>query len=663
MRFSHRPIPVLLVLVLALSLLSACGSSGEIRSTPVPYVPGAPGASAAPAASDAPAPAQTPAPTEDVPETQALRLEDLAGLWELYSFEVEGAAGLASEEGAGAWLRLRADGWADYLEEAEFGQWPYFTGIPMTETDRGTVTFDFFDYAVLNATRSFELYALEGELLSVSCTWENPDGTPGSSESVYRLVEADGPDFRGRHLTARELDLLSWDLNDQENGFFTCTYDRPEEIDWSEVCYCGAVLSVELTEEQRAEFERYNGEIFLALEAIPEDELGLWAVERTGVPYSEARKPLGYPDWTPVSDGEGGVIWCFQHGDTNYQEIHFTDGWQDGNYYELYYTRDDWENWIPERSFVIRANIVNGFWQYISNLPADAPAPLPLLDIAYVETREEAQRLGVTEFIDLEPRESDEPYGWVWAVVTAETDGVRYILDRVSEEVDYDLYGVPVPGDNIASGVLREGERFAVYTNQPWHPALLLTATKDAFWGQYSFGEDNWLHLDDTAHRYITGHDLQGEGRGCEPETLEQTARFLMDGSWVCYDEAGAPAAVVDFYGNYALTVSSDLGYYDLYLDYLNLDAAPDDAPDAISLEWGFYEFSDWDTLPTQYTRNDLGTYRISAIQLDGEQLLYLAPTGGSESALGCMIPGAASADGVIELHRYRGTVVSEGQG
>ena len=358
-------------------------------------------------------------------------------------------------------------------------------------------------------------------------------------------------------------------------------------------------------------------------------------------------------------------LWFWQHGDTNAQSISFTDGYANGYEYYLYYSRADYESFMGEREFVMHCYIRDGEWQYISNLPADATAPVTLLNIDYYDTKEEAQARGAKEFIEVEQQPWDEDYGWSWAVVTAQTDNVRYIVDRSADPDCYELYGVFVPGDNITSGVLNDGESFAIYINQPWSPDVRLTATKDEYWGEYAFGEDNWLGFDNSVRRYVTGHDLQGEGRGCYPEDESQMSRFLADGSWVYLDEdTGAVTASLRFYGYNSLTITTADESYPIYVRFGYSEDWISGAPDLLALEKDDYNnIHDWSALPDWYTSDDLGDYAVFALQLDGEQILYLTQANNGDGALSWLLPCADENTYEFMLHRYRGTALFEGQG
>ena len=507
------------------------------------------------------------------------------------------------------------------------------------------------------------------------------------------------PDARRRKLDPAELEALRGTLRSAEYGFFTCTYARPEEIDWNVVLHDGAGLSAGDDSALRAACQARGWDFGQVRAAVPLDALEAFVRDRTGTDYAVARVPLYYPAWEQLSDGtrwywlrvdDGGADGDGEAADGGSSAAAvpaaaapdaFTDGYVNGTEYVLCYDRADPEYRLASRPFVMRCRIDGGQWQYVSNLPADAPAPLTLLDIRLCETKEEAAALGITDFVEIEARPSDEPYGWCWAVITARTEGVRCIVDRTDEAFDYDRYFLILPGENICSRVLRAGEGFALYVNQPWHPGVLLTATKDAYWGQYIFGEDNGLHLDNSVPRYVTGHDLQGEGRGCAPETEAQLARFLRDDTWAALDQTtGEFYATLQFTGEGELWLGTGETSYPFLVRYGDTDtgaqtgteedaaadaeaAAAWQAPDVLTLERSAAGDPDWSALPERFDGPACGSYCISATQLDCLQILYLTPLDAGGDALSALVPGLAGESGTLQFFRCRGAVQMEGQG
>lgn len=470
------------------------------------------------------------------------------------------------------------------------------------------------------------------------------------------------PDRR-RKLNQGELDALSGSLDIAENGFFVTSYVRPEEIDWGEVFYNGAGMNREPGAEQMAEYERDVGYYGVtSLFCVRQEDVEDFVRAKTGTEYRDARKPLR---WYRTEDG----LYMFEHGDTNAQAIRFTEGYVEGNEYELYYTRADWEHYIPERPFVMRARIRDGQWLYRSNLPADAATPLTLLRIDFVQSTSAAQERGVKQFVEVEPLPSDEPNSWGWAVITAQEDNVRFSLDRAETESEREVllsqsYGIRIADENLFSGILDRGESIAVWVNQPWHPCIRLLATRDAYYGEYWFGEENGLHLDRAAPRYVTGHDLNSEGRGCGYRNETELVNFLMDGPWVFLDpKTGEVLAGVRFFDYRTMEIDTGAELYTVYLRYDRYNVSADQAPDLLVMEKYYEDDPIWAGLGPAFEGKRLGDYTVLATQMDGEQLLTVRRTVSAEVPLARMLFGTDTDKGEFVLHRFQGTALFEKQG
>ena len=254
-----------------------------------------------------------------------------------------------------------------------------------------------------------------------------------------------------------------------------------------------------------------------------------------------------------------------------------------------------------------------------------------------------------------------EPYDWSYAVLTALTDGVRYIVERAEgyEDVGYDVL---IPGDYVDSGVLNRGESAVIYTNQPWHAETRVTASRGSHYADYVFGQDNWKHLLYSDERILIGHDLAGEGRGCSPQTEEELSNFLTDGNWALLDgESGEPVARVQFHDYRYLTVSGVERGFCAFLNYDRFDARPTEAPDMISLKYTEdYDFG-WEN-PGYAVGDPVGDYLLYMAQMDGEQVLTLTQVSEGRGILSDFCPGADEG-GSFTLHRYQGTAEMEGQG
>ena len=483
-------------------------------------------------------------------------------------------------------------------------------------------------------------------------------GTSSAEEPEAVLEEQ--PEWHS--LTQEELDSLTDSLDWSENGFFVTSYSRPEEIWWNEVFYNGAGLKRNPSEEELAEYENAVAPAVTSLVCIDRKDIEDFVREKTGTDYSAARHPLQW--YVTETD-----LYMTQHGDTNAIPICFTEGMAAGNEYRLTFMGTDYANYRGERPFTISVRIEDGKWLYRSNLPADMPAPLDLLDIRFVGTEEEAKALGATDFVWVEQLPSDEPFGWCWAVLTAQEDGVRYVAERLRYDTDIEMilsqsFGLRIPDKNLTSGVLNKGESVALWTNRPWTPRIRLTASKGAYFGEYVFGEDNWLYLDDSVPRSVIGHDLAGEGKGCEPKSEVDLVSFLSDGAWEYKDEeTGETLAGLLFLDYRTLEVENGSGFYQIYLQFDRIYAGPDEAPDLLKMEKYFEDDYCWDAHSWNFPYKQLGDYLVSAIQLDGEQILTLRQANNGEGILNSILPGADSNQHVFTFHRYIGTLSAEGHG
>ena len=480
------------------------------------------------------------------------------------------------------------------------------------------------------------------------------------TEATAEAEPEPAPEWRA--LEQDELDVLSDALDWSINGSFVTTYSRPEEIDWNEVFYNGAGMARKPSESELAEYENFCGPAMTSLVCIDRENIESFVREKTGIEYSAARHPL---QWYVTDSG----LYMTQHGDTNARQIRFTEGTAAGNEYRLVFPGTDYVNYRFERDFVVSVRIEEGRWLFRSNLPLDAPSPIDLLDIRYVETDAEAVELGAEYFYKVQQLPSDEPYGWCWAVLTAKEDGVRFAVDRLRAETDMeqilsDSFGLILPGENVASGILKKGESVAVWVNRPWHPRVRVSASKGAFSGDYIFGEDNWLHLDDSVVRYVIGHDCDGEGRGTNWSGEVDLVNFLSNGAWEYKNElTGETLAGIRFEEYRSMVVDNGSEYYRIFLEYDRIYTSADDAPDLLKMKKYFTDDSCWDEHSFIFSQDGLGDYLISAIQLDGEQILTLQQANNGDGILNYILPQADSSQHEFTFHRYIGTAASEGQG
>ena len=656
----------LFALALALLLLSGCGAppakndpaadppkqTEAPQSKPTPT--DAPKPTEPPKNDPTPAPTQTPAPSpEDNPLVKA------EGVYQLYSSEAEGYAELASESGAEAWVTLRRGGAADYMGPSADGAWREWRGIPCAVDGEGI-----FHFAVPDDFLAYEMSGKINEdgLLELSLSWFNPDNTTGGTTLWFKRVRMnDGAEvglYNGIKLAGDQLSDLKVSLDPACMAFCTCVYSCPEEIDWAQVCYDGAGLTEAPSDAAMEEYRRNGGWGELDMECIQIDRLREFVWTHTLTSYDLTDHPL-QPRWFSSSDG-----YCmFEHGDTNAIPIDFYEAYADYDLYKLYYMRSNWESYVFDQvPFVLTVYIRDGHWQYVSNLPADRTAPKTLLSMSYYHELADAEAVNrIVDTIEVEQQPWMEPYDWGYAVFTAQEDGVRYIVEQADDHVD-EGYDVLIPGDYVASGVLNRGESAALYTNQPWHAEMRLTAVSGSHYAAYIFGEDNWKHLNYADERHIIGHDLAGEGRGCAPATEEELSAFLRDGNWALLDKAsGELVAAVQFRDYRYMTAFNTDGGFNAFLTFDRYDARPTQAPDLIALEYAEYSENGLQ-FPGYADRDMAGDYQLHMVQLDGEQVLTLTQVSEGEGILSAFCP-EADEGGTFTLHRFRGAAPEEGQG
>ena len=514
-------------------------------------------------------------------------------------------------------------------------------------------------------------------------------------------------DEQERELTEKELKKLQWSIRSSDNGFFACTYYRPEEIDWQQVFYVGAGINVGLSDDQvttirdrlraqRLEEERIKAELNgeppldeteqeteqapyteeeLALKAENITALTLRSVQsfvksRTGLEYSEARKPLRWPELSKN-------LFYFVRGDYSGIRVEFMSGKVCGNTYEITYRRAVYsKNKKPE--YVMKVEIEKGKWKFIANLPIDEAQPKTLADIEFYDAKEIARTLDAKAAFEPQlPVEDDEYYEeledskkkdpvFYWAMITAKEDNSRITIDRVylGDEICKELSQTHtyVPGENLETITLNAGEKIAVKVCLDDEPKFCVRISSGQYFGDYVFGSENDLKRFTKEGMplptYAAGRDVSGERRGTEFTDEKELLRFL-EGTWAFYDsEAGEYTATMTIDGNgntrihtiaqdYLLEIS---GFDRIYADVRS------DPPDVIKLKSTDPETLDIFTKYYPFLKRKVGDYRIKAIQKDGEQLLILSFENNGKDGLTYLLPGADALADEIVFYRVIGT-------
>ena len=521
-------------------------------------------------------------------------------------------------------------------------------------------------------------------------------------------------DEEERELTEQELRKLQYSVRWTDNGFFVSTYYRPEEIDWQTVLQGGVGMGVVLSDEQialireRMRTERVEAAIEKAImrgeweepeegeevkeEPFTEEELALssgnvtaltlrsiqnFVKSRTGLEYSEARRPLEWPELAR------NLFYYVPHG-SNTVRVEFMKATVRGNHYEIYWRKAVYSK-EKKPEYVMHAEVENGKWKFISNLPIDEAEPKTLATIDFYLNKSDALVNWPDEWLELPelPKEEDEieeeqpssnknvkeePASYM-AIITAEQDDCRVCVDRVyaGDMICEELIPkrIFVPGENLANVILQKGEKIGFKVTLEDVPKLRVKVTSGAYYGDYAFGSENRLKRMTKEGvplpTYVMGRDIAGERRGPE-YTSEAELLRLLEGTWLFYDGTmGEYTATLEFSGKQA-TLKTLIDTYKMEIfayDRLYVDTRSD-PPDVIKLK-----STDEETLALfqqhyPYLIRKIGDYRVRAAQKDGELMLMLSFENSGRDGLTALIPGADPLAEELEFYRFTGTVEEE---
>ncbi|MBP5282521.1 MAG: hypothetical protein J6Z22_08475 [Lachnospiraceae bacterium] len=543
---------------------------------------------------------------------------------------------------------------------------------------------------------------------AVSQTTDQAEEVTEDQEQQEEVTEEE------RELTEQELRKLQWSIRGSDNGFFVSMYYRPEEIDWQQVFYNGAGMNVTLSDDQvavireklradRLEEERIKAEMMgiepeeleegqePVEEPFTEEELALnagritaltlrsiqnFVKSRTGLEYSDARKPL---EWPEVARN----LFYFIHDDSNAIRVEFMSGKVCGNLYEIYYRRARWAK-EKKPEYVMRVEIENGKWKFISNLPIDEAEPVTLADIEFYSSKELARMQSPVMLIDVPEIEDDANFydeeldsktaaepTYFWALITAKEDNTRINIDRIycGDTISLELQRkkrIYVPGENIAEVVLNRGEKIGVKVTLEDSPKLRVRVTWGRYNGDYAFGSENRLKRFTKEGlplaTYVYGRDVDGERRGTVFTNEEELLRFL-EGTWVFYDsEMGQYTAAVTFDAKGGMVIETLGDRYVLEIsgfDRIYADVRSD-PPDLIKLRSTDEETLEIFTQYYSFLKRKVGDYHVKAVQKDGVQLLLLSFENNGKDGLSYLLPGADLLADEIALYRFVGPEVTE---
>lgn len=215
---------------------------------------------------------------------------------------------------------------------------------------------DSYAYTLLNTPGQVDYYRTDlPEKFSVK-----DSGT--SAEKLQQLLDALA-DFSAASVEPESAAAWQELLNQMENnGFLQSTYHSPNEIDLTEVFYCGAGLTGtdQLSDEERAAYEAAACPIELDMTRITTAQADQFLREKAGISLTQSNG--GLRDWTylPAFDA-----YYFQHSDVHYDPVTVTGVTETEDYYQVTYTH----TYGTESASVATLHKTEAGWTFYSNLP------------------------------------------------------------------------------------------------------------------------------------------------------------------------------------------------------------------------------------------------------------------------------------------------------
>lgn len=251
---------------------------------------------------------------------------------------------------------------------------------------------------------------------------------------------------------------------------------------------------------------------------------------------------------------------------------------------------------------------------------------------------------GAVETLALARRDSDEDTPWYWTKLTSLEDGLHVRIERTPENVDTTeflamIYGDFVAGETVYDGTLNCGEYLALRASLPWHPEMRVTVGKNGAWGDYVFGEDNYMHLEseDGVHPGLTlatypleSPDLYDEGS--LPDALS--------GTWLYHSPlTGRITALLTIDGQGGVTVTRDdeAEEFTMSVRADRLYAEEWGTPDLMCLS-----SDDPRVIDEVGFGGNVGDYCFELFRTDGEEVLRLIQANNGDGALSALLPDAA---------------------
>ena len=276
-------------------------------------------------------------------------------------------------------------------------------------------------------------------------------------------------------------------------------------------------------------------------------------------------------------------------------------------------------------------------------LTRTAPDALLAIDVGVTE----AELSDAAQKIELTRRPSDEDTPQYWTRLTALQNGVTVLIERTPEQESETeevamQEGLFVPGSTLFRRVLNEGESVGLYASLPWHPEIRVAAMRGGNYGEYIFGEDNYLLEEPVNGRYaqktLAGYPLEDDG---------------VNGHWLYRDVLSKEHTVrLDFFDDdntLAVVRENDLYWLKWSMDRLHAEEW--ETPDLLCLE----TTEELRTLNGLNIGDSAGDYYVERFETDGETILHLSQVNNGDAALDMLIPHQAQWMTEFVFHRYTG--------
>lgn len=271
-----------------------------------------------------------------------------------------------------------------------------------------------------------------------------------------------------------------------------------------------------------------------------------------------------------------------------------------------------------------------------------APDALLTIDVGVPE----AELSDTVANIELTRRPSDEDTPWYWSRLTALEDGVTVLIRRTpdNENATEELAmqdGLFVPGSTLFRRVLNKGESVGLYASLPWHPEICVAVMRNGLYGEYIFGEDNYLREEPVNGRYaqkiLAGYKLEDRG---------------VVGEWLYRNEFDKEHTMrLSFFDDNTLALAQDGDPRWLNWKTERLHAEEWETPDLLCLE-----ADDPDTVAAlRGMSGSVGDYYVERFRTDGETILRLSQVNNGDAALDMLVPHQAQWMTEFTLHSYVG--------